>query len=112
MKKILKNNERTAAYLNSLPTMYMVGCWVGYGVWDFPWSGKWEKNPYTGHMEPLVWCYDDHNGTADNWYLRPIRHVTSGVIVMWTEDKIAAENIASALNLRKNMRDKLATFAI
>ena len=101
MKKVLENDEKTAAYLNSLPKMYMVGCWAGYGVWDFPWSGKWEKNPYTGHMEPLVWYYNDHNGTADNWYLGPIRHVTSGVVVMWTEDRVVAKNIASALNLKQ-----------
>ena len=101
MKKILKNNAKTAAYLNSLPTMYIVGCWAGYGVWDFPWSGKWEKNPYSGHMEPLVWYYDDHNGIADNWYLVPIRHVTSGEIICWTENDKVACQIASALNLKK-----------
>lgn len=105
MKKVLKNNAKTAAYLNSLPKMYMVGCWANYGVWNLPWSGKWEKNPYTSHMEPLVWYYNDHNGTADNWYLGPIRHVTSGEIIMWTENKATAESVASALNLRRHIRD-------
>lgn len=105
MKKVLKNNAKTAAYLHSLPTIYMVGCWARYGLWDFPWSGKLEKNPYTGYMEPLVWYYNDHNGTADNWYLGPIRHVTSGEIIIWTENRATAESIANALNFRRYIRD-------
>jgi predicted nucleic-acid-binding Zn-ribbon protein len=105
-RSVRTNSGETAQFLDKLPKMYMVGCWVGYGVWDFPWSGKWEKNPYTGHMEPLVWYYNDHNGTADNWYLGPIRHTTTGVVVMWTEDRVVAESIAGALNLRKNIREQ------
>ena len=103
-RSVRENSGETAHFLTKLPKMYIVGCWARYGVWDFYWSGKWEKNPYTGHMEPLVWYYDDCNGTVDNWYLVPIRHVTSGVIVMWTEDRVVAESIASALNLRGLIR--------
>ena len=106
MKKVLKNNEKTAQFLSKLPRLYMVGYWARYGVWDLYWSGKWEKNPHNEHMEPLVWNYDDHNGTADNWYLVPIRFVTTGQIIMWTEDKVVAESIASALNLRNIIRNK------
>ena len=55
MKKILKNNAKTAAYLNSLPKIYLVGCWARYGVMDFEWTGKYVKCKRTGQMEPLVW---------------------------------------------------------
>lgn len=103
-RSVRTNSGETAQFLTKLPKMYIVGYWARYGVWDFYWSGKWEKNPHNGHMEPLVWHYDDHNGTADNWYLLPIRFVTTGQIIMWTEDRVYAESIASALNLRGLIR--------
>ena len=103
-RPVRTNSGETAQFLSKLPRLYMVGYWARYGVWDLYWSGKWEKNPHNGHMEPLVWHYNDRNGTADNWYLVPIRFVTTGQIIMWTEDKAYAETIASALNLRGLIR--------
>ena len=100
LRSVRENCGKMAQFLDKLPKMYMVGCWARYGVMDFPWSGKWEKNPHTGHMEPLVWYYNDHNGTADNWYLIPLRGVTTGQIIMWTEDFNAAKRIADALNTK------------
>lgn len=100
MKKILKNNAKTTAYLNSLPTMYLVGCWARYGVQDFPWSGKYVKNKHTGMMEPLVWVFSDFNGLDEKWRLVPIWYVTTGEIICWTESEERATRIASALNIR------------
>lgn len=107
MKHHLKNSGKTAKYLNKLPLMYIVACWANYGVMDYPWSGKWTKNKHTGHMEPLVWYYDDHNGTADEWYLVPIHLVTCSYIIMWTEDESAAHSVANALNIRRNIRSSM-----
>ena len=103
MKKVLKNNAKTAKYLNSLPTIYLVGCWASYGVLDFQWTGKYVKNKRTGQMEPLVWYYDDHNGEYERWYLVPIWYVTTGEIICWTESEKMACRIASALNIREEV---------
>ena len=103
MKRILKNNAKTAAYLNSLPKIYLVGCWARYGVMDFEWTGKYVKCKRTGQMEPLVWYYDDHNGEHERWYLVPIHYVTTGEIICWTENEKMAIRIASALNIREEV---------
>ena len=103
MKKVLKNNAKTAAYLNSLPTMYLVGCWAGYGILDFKWTRKYVKNKYTGRMEPLVWHYNDHNGGYECWHLIPIWYVTTGEIICWTESEKMACRIARALNIREEI---------
>ena len=105
MKKILKNDAKTAVYLDSLPTIYLVGCWASYGVMDFKWIGKYVKNKRsTGQMEPLVWHFNDHNGTCERWYLVPIHLVTTGEIICWTEDKKVATKIANALNTSEEVK--------
>ena len=106
MKTVLKNNAKAAKYLSKLPKIYLVACWARYGVWDLIWSGKFIKDKDTGHLEPLVWHYNDHNGTADNWYLRPLHNVTTGFIMTWTQDRCIAESIANALNIRMELRRK------
>lgn len=97
MRKVLQHNEKTKKYLDKLPKMHIVALWANWGVMSFPFSGKYKvKN---GISYPLVWDYDDHNGTEDNWYLRPIDWVTTGFIITWTQSEGAAERIADALNL-------------
>lgn len=97
MKRVLKNNDKTKAYLNSLPKIYLVGCWAKYGVSDYPFTGKYETNEY-GTSIPLVYDYDDHNGTCDNYYLRRLDHVTTGTIVLWTQSKNVANKVAELYN--------------
>lgn len=97
MRKVLKNNSKTKAYLDNLPRIYLVGCWAKYGVWEFPFTGKYEQNEY-GISIPLIYDYDDHNGTCDNYYLRRLDHVTSGQIVSWTQSKSVANKISELYN--------------
>lgn len=35
MEKILENTPETREHLESLPKIYMIACWAGYGVRDF-----------------------------------------------------------------------------
>ena len=56
MKKILESTPETREYLESLPKVYMIACWAGYGVREFPFAGK-----CTTDGIPLVWDYDDQN---------------------------------------------------
>ena len=95
MKKILENTTETREYLDSLPKIYMIACWAGYGVREFPFAGKCTEN-----ATPLVWDYDDQNGTCDFYFLRKLTDTTTGWIYAWTTSKSRAEEIAIALNER------------
>lgn len=96
MKKVLKNTENTKAYLDSLPKIYIVGLWAKYGVREYPFTEKYFSE--NGFSVPLVYDYDDCNGTCDNWYLRRIDRVTSGQILLWTQSKSVASKVAELFN--------------
>jgi len=93
MKKILENTAETREYLKSLPKIYMIAKWAGYGVREFPFAGK-----YTENGIPLIFDYDDQNGTCDCYFLRKLTDTTTGWIYAWTTSKSRAEEIAVALN--------------
>lgn len=97
MRKVLKNNSKTKAYLASLPKIYLVGCWAKYGVREFPFTGRYEQNE-NGISIPLVYDYVDCNGTCDNYYLRRIDRTTTGQIVLWTQSKSMASKVAELFN--------------
>ena len=96
MKKVLKNTTKTKEYLASLPKIYMVGYWAKYGVREYPFTEKYFSE--NGFSVPLVYDYDDHNGTCDNWYLRRLDYVTSGAVIMWTQNKAVADKVARLFN--------------
>lgn len=100
MRRILKNNEKTDKKLKKLPKIYLVACWAGYGVREHYFSGKYVKNK-EGLNIPLVYDYDDFNGTQDIYVLRKITNTTTGNIIMWTMSKSVARRIADALNAHK-----------
>lgn len=96
MRKVLKNKPKTRAYLDKLPKIHMVGCWARYGVLTFPFTGKYVVRD--GISIPLVYDYDDHNGTCDNYYLRRLDYTTTGSVIMWTQNEKVANRIAESLN--------------
>lgn len=102
MRKVLKNNKTTKKYLDSLPKIYIVGCWAKYGVREYPFTGKYETND-NGIDIPLVYDYDDHNGTTDNYYLRRLDHVTTGQIILWTQFKNVANKVAELFNKEEGL---------
>ena len=81
MKKVLLNTPETKNYLESLPRVYIAAYWAGWGVRDFPFSGKYEDKEKT---IPLVWDYFDFNGVADEWHLISIYDTTTGFIAGWS----------------------------
>lgn len=101
MKKVLKNTAKTQEYLDNLPKIYLVGCWARYGIQEYPFTGKYEQNEY-GISIPLVYDYDDHNGTCDNYYLRRLNRVTTGQIIIWTQSKSVASKIAELYNKERD----------
>lgn len=105
MRKILENSHETKEYLDKLPKIYLVACWAGYGVREFPFAGKFIKDEYQNNIYvPLVYDYDDFNGTCDNWYLRKITNTTTGQIVLWTQDESVASKVAKLFN--KELEEK------
>lgn len=96
MKKILKNSKKTKEYLDGLPKIYLVACWAKYGVREYPFTEKYFNE--NGISIPIVYDYDDHNGTCDNWYLRRLDYVTTGQIAIWTQNKSVAMKIARLFN--------------
>lgn len=99
MKKVLKNNEKTKEYLKNLPKIYLVACWARFGIREFPFTGKFVKDETRGDIYvPLVYDYDDLNGTCDNYFLRKITNTTTGIVIMWTQNKNIAEKIAAMYN--------------
>lgn len=98
MRKVLKNNKKTRAYLDSLPKIYLVACWAKYSVREYPFTGKYEYDKYYDISAPLVYQYNDCNGTCDNYYLRRITDTTSGSIIMWTQFKSVADKVAELFN--------------
>ena len=107
LEKILENNSKTREYLDGLPKIYLVVRWIGYGVLDFPFTGEFVKDGITGEMEPVVYAYNDHNGTADQWELKQITNTTSGWCYCWTERETVANRIADALNEYDNKRKRM-----
>lgn len=80
-KNILENCKETKEYLDSLPKAYIAACWAGWGVRDFPFSGKYKDKEKT---IPLVWDYFDFNGAAHEWHLISIYDTTTGFIAGWS----------------------------
>lgn len=98
LRKRLPYNQKTKDKLAKLPKIYLVACWARYGVLDFPFSGKYKKvkdadSPLIRYI-PLVWDFDDHNGTYPEYVLRPINWTTTGFIRGWFYTKQQAKDVA------------------
>ena len=104
MKKILKNTKKTKAYLASLPKIYTVACFARYGVREYPFTEKYFSE--NGFSIPLVYEYNDFNGTQDIYLLRKL-DMTSGAVIMWTQNKAVADKVAELFN--KELKEKWNT---
>lgn len=92
MKRIIEGDDiQTIEKMNKLPKIYIVACWAHWGVRSYPFVTLDADNV------PLVWNYNDHNGTADQYELVPLRHVTSASIFTWTFNEEAANKIAQLM---------------
>lgn len=97
----LENTKENKEYIDGLQKIYLVGCWARYGIMEFPFAGEYrEYDVGRGRkMEvPMVWDYDDCNGTSDAYYLRPIHRTTTGIVYDWTFDKEEAMAFAARKN--------------
>lgn len=95
---VLPRTEEVQEYLKSLPKFYLVACWVRYGVMEFPFANAYKYSKRADKEVPLVWEYDDHNGTSDEYYLRKITDTTTASIWNWYHNKSVAEEVVKRLN--------------
>ena len=100
LRKKLPNCEKTRDFLNSLPRVYLVATWAHTWYWEFPFAGEYQFDKYAQCDVPMVYQYDDFNGTEDNYWLRKITYTTTGFIVGWTFDKAEAQRMADEENAR------------
>lgn len=94
LKKYLEDSPEVQAFVNSLPKIYLVGCWAHYGIQTHHFTGKFEYDKNLEMQVPLVYQYDDHNGTRPEYVLRKITNTTTGSIITWSERRSVAQHIA------------------
>lgn len=105
LRKRLPDNQRTKDKLAKLPKIYLIACWAHYGVLEFPFSGKYKKekdkdSPLIRYI-PLVWDFDDHNGTYPEYILRPITWTTTAAIRGWVRNEQQAKDTAEFCEKRR-----------
>ena len=99
LRKRLKNTKKNKDKLAKLPKIYLVACWARYGVLEFPFSGRYKK--INKKPIPLVWDFDDHNGTYPEYVLRPITWTTTAAIRGWLRDEQQAKDTAEFCEKRR-----------
>lgn len=99
LRKRLKNTKKNKDKLAKLPKIYLVACWARYGVLEFPFSGRYKK--INKKPVPLVWDFDDHNGTYPEYVLRPITWTTTAAIRGWLRDEQQAKDTAEFCEKRR-----------
>lgn len=97
MRKVLYNSPFTRRRLEKMRKVYLIGCWAHCGIREYPWSGKFEENPHTHELEPLVWEYVDLNGALDEFHLMRLSSTTTGTYYGFSFSKARAELMAKAL---------------
>jgi len=93
LEKYLDCTPENAAYVESLPKIYLIGCWMRFGVREYPNTLQVDEKGF-----PLVYDLDDHNGYYEEYVLRPIHEVTTGQVYAWSTDKETAQSLADMLN--------------
>ena len=99
LRKRLKNTKNNKDKLAKLPKIYLIACWARYGVLEFPFSGRYKK--INKKAVPLVWDFDDHNGTYPEYVLRPITWTTTAAIRGWVRDEQQAKDTAEFCEKRR-----------
>lgn len=98
LKKYLECTPENRAYVESLPKIYLIGCWARYGFMECANTLQTDKDGI-----PLVYDFDDHNGCYEEYVLKPIHHVTTGQAYAWSTSKEAARHVADMMNEAKEM---------
>ena len=98
LKKHIECTSENKAYIESLPKIYLIGCWARYGIRECANTLQVDKEGI-----PLVYNYNDHNGCYEEYELVPIHRVTTGQVYAWSTSEKAARHIADLMNEAKEM---------
>ncbi len=97
LKKYLECTPENRTYVESLPKIYLIGCWARYGIRECANTLQVDKEGI-----PLVYDYNDHNGCYEEYELVPIHRVTTGQVYAWSTSKKAAQYVAYLMNEATN----------
>lgn len=97
LKKYLECTPENKTYVESLPKIYLIGCWARYGIRECANTLQVDKEGI-----PLVYDYNDHNGCYEEYELVPIHRVTTGRVYAWSTSKEAAQHVADLMNEATN----------
>ena len=90
--KYAADDPEITRILSDCRTIYLIGHWAKYGYLPLPFADKYK------FTEPLVWMFNDNNGTHDEFILTPITKTTTGNIIGWTFDEEEAKKKVAKLN--------------
>lgn len=99
MKKNMPDNAKARKKLEKLPKIYYVGFWAHWGTRNEALQG-FDKD---GH--PLVWYFNDHNGTYAEWVLTRLEYTTTGVVACWGDEK-RREKLTKIADALENAREQ------
>ena len=103
IQKKIEYNPENKKEIEAMPKIYLVATWAKTGVWELPFAGIYEYDKYMLCDVPMVYQYDDFNGTEDGYWLRKITCTTTGFIIDWTFDKEEAQRMADEMNARSKL---------
>ena len=103
-KQLKKIEDR----MKTLTSIYLIVQYAHWCVRECEWTGRFEIRD--GVPIPIVYDYDDHNGTFEEYAKRPITRVTTGFIFDWTFHKHSASKIAEWLEEAEKKRKRLDNF--
>ena len=98
LRKHLECTSENRTYVESLPKIYLIGYWARYGVMECANTLQVDEEGF-----PLVYDYNDHNGTYEEYELVPIHRVTTGFVYAWSISKTAAQYVADMMNKGKEI---------
>lgn len=101
MKKNMPDNAKTRKKLEKLPKIYYVGFWAHWGVRNEFLQG-FDKDEH-----PLVWYFNDHNGTYAEWVLTRLENTTTGTVACWADEGRWEKLVKIAIALEDARKQKL-----
>ena len=96
----MKITKKAIEKVENAPKVYLIVCWARWGVQEYSWTGKWSIDE-RGIPQPIVYYYNDHNGSYEEYQLIPIFSTTTGICMDWSFYKNAAQALAEKMNERE-----------
>lgn len=93
MKTVIDADSSKGRKIKNLPKVCLLYHCVGYGCYEFPFAGTCDEKG-----APLVWDYQDYNGAANVYELKPITETTIYATAIYSYSESQIKKIAKLLN--------------